>query len=120
MAGKAQQLVDQTEQLPDKRAVWIKARFLYSCSADLPAIPPLHGTRHTIYLQVGQPQRPADIAYCATGAISNDRRSQGCSAATVLGVDVLDNFFAAFMFKINIDVRRFIAFFGDEALDQHI
>ena len=40
--------------------------------------------------------------------------------APVLAIDMLDNLFAPFMFKIDVDVWWFFAFFADEALKQQI
>src|ERR1043165_1045404 len=38
----------------------------------------------------------------------------------VFGVDVLDDLFAPLVLKIDIDIRRFFAFLGEEALEQEI
>ena len=50
----------------------------------------------------------------------DDGGTQARMFAPVLAIDMLDNLFAPFMFKIDVDVWWFFAFFADEALKQQI
>ena len=50
----------------------------------------------------------------------DDGGTQARMFASVLAIDMLDNLFAPFMFKIDVDVWWFFAFFADEALKQQI
>ena len=65
-----------------------------------------------------QPQGFAHIAQSAALAVTGHGGGQCRPVAAVLAVQVLDDFFSPFVFKINIDVGRFVALFGDEAFEQ--
>ena len=63
-------------------------------------------------------QRAAHVAQGAAGAVADDGGRQGGAVAAVFGVDVLNDFFAPLVLEVDIDVRRFVAFAADEALEQ--
>ena len=50
----------------------------------------------------------------------DDGRGDPGAVAAVLLVNVLDDFFAPLMLEIDVDVRRLLALFGDEALEQKL
>jgi hypothetical protein len=68
----------------------------------------------------GEPQRLADVADRALGAITNHGRAEGGVIAPVLVEDPLHDDFAPFMFEVDVNVRRFVALFRDEALEQQV
>ena len=52
------------------------------------------------------------------GAVGDDVRDLGGVTAAVLGVDVLDGFFAAVGLDVDVDVGRTVAFGGEEPFEQ--
>src|SRR6185503_13996556 len=63
-----------------------------------------------------------DLAYLANGAsraIADNSRGQGSAPARIAPVDMLDYFFAAFMFEIHIDIGRLLALAAEKPLEQH-
>src|SRR5205814_3055823 len=69
---------------------------------------------------VGESKRLADFANRAAAAITDDRGGEIGVITAVALVDVLNHLLAPFVFEIDIDVGRFLALFGDEALEQQI
>jgi hypothetical protein len=45
------------------------------------------------------------------------RRGQAGALAAIALIDPLDHLLAAFVFEIHVDIRRFAALLGDEALE---
>ncbi|OQC04174.1 MAG: hypothetical protein BWX79_02545 [Alphaproteobacteria bacterium ADurb.Bin100] len=64
-------------------------------------------------------QRAARVAQRAAGAPADDHGGQRGALAAVLGVDVLDDFLAALVLEVDVDVGWLVALAGDEALEQH-
>ena len=63
-----------------------------------------------------------DLAHLADGGARsemNDRRRQPRPVAAIFGIDMLDHLFAAFMFKIHVNIGRLAACFGHEAFKHH-
>ena len=52
------------------------------------------------------------------GSIGCDSGSDGGAMTAILVVDVLDDFFSTFMFKVHIDVRWLISLFGNKTFEQ--
>jgi hypothetical protein len=69
---------------------------------------------------LGKPQRLADVADRALGAIANHGRAESGVVAAVLVEDPLHDDFAPFMFEIDVDVGRLVALLRDEALEQKV
>ncbi len=67
-----------------------------------------------------QAQRLADLAHRAARAIMDGGGGNGGAVAAIAGIDILDHLLAPFMFKIDINVGRFAAFFGNETRKQQI
>src|ERR1700722_19625560 len=68
----------------------------------------------------GEAKRLADIAQCALGAIADDSGAESRTMASVGVVYPLDHFFAAFMFKVYVDIGRFLPFLADKAFEQQV
>ncbi|CAE6869415.1 hypothetical protein R69658_08058 [Paraburkholderia aspalathi] len=64
-------------------------------------------------------ERLARLAQRAARAVCCHRSRQRGAIAPVLAVDVLDDFLAALVLEIHIDIRRLAALFRDEPLEQH-
>src|SRR5690606_17387101 len=62
----------------------------------------------------------AQVAHRALGAIADDGGGERGALAAVLAVDVLDYLLAPLVLEIHVDVRRLVALFRDEALEQHL
>src|SRR6185437_6355137 len=72
------------------------------------------GTRYVI----GQTECLAYVAYRAAAAIADDGGAQ-CGAIAAIGVvDPLNDFLAAFVFKVHVDVGRFLSIGTDETFEQ--
>ena len=69
---------------------------------------------------LAEAQRLADLADGASRAVMDDRGGEAGAFAAVFGVDVLDDLLAALVLEIDVDVGRFLAFGGDEALEQDL
>ncbi len=67
-----------------------------------------------------KPQHLTHVAHGAAPTIGDHRRRQTRAVASVLAIDVLNDFFAPFVFKIDIDVGRFIALDTDEPFEQNV
>jgi hypothetical protein len=55
----------------------------------------------------------------AARAVADDHGGERGAVAAVLGVDVLDDLFAALVLEVDVDVGRLVALAADEALEQH-
>src|SRR4051812_43917052 len=67
-----------------------------------------------------QVQRPAYVAQGALASVADDSGGDSGAMAAILLIDVLDDFLAPLMLEVDIDVRRFVALLGNEALEQHV
>ena len=67
----------------------------------------------------GQAHRFADFANGGAAAEVNDRRAYTRAVTAIFFVDMLDDFFAAFMFEIDINIGRFPAHLRDKTLEHH-
>ena len=67
-----------------------------------------------------QPERLADLADGAAGAVADHGRREAGAVAAVALVDVLDDDLAPLVLEIDVDVRRLATVGGDEALEQEI
>ena len=108
--GEADQLACQGNGAADHRAGGIKARLrdLGGRNVIPPTAPDTAGERGGNILC--QTERLADFANGRAGPIGNDSRCQGGALAPVALVDILDHFLAPFVFEVDIDVGRFLAF----------
>lgn len=67
-----------------------------------------------------QAERFTDVANGPFGAIPDDRRTKRGAVASIGLVDPLDDFLAPFVFKVDVDVGRFSAFFRNKAFEQQV
>ena len=92
--------------------------FAHACFVDARAVPPLHRARQRRDLQRVEPHRLRHVAQRAARPVTDDGGGQRRAFAPVLRVDVLDDFLAPLVLEVDVDVRRFVALPGDEALEQ--
>jgi hypothetical protein len=65
---------------------------------------------------LGQAHRLADVAHGASAAVADHGGANGGAVAAVGVIDPLDDFLAAFVLEVDVDVGRFLAFGADETL----
>src|SRR5690606_5827695 len=63
-----------------------------------------------------EPHNFAHLADCGTGAEMDHSSGQPSTVTAIALIDPLDHLFAPLVFKIDIDIRRFAAFFRNESL----
>ncbi len=69
---------------------------------------------------LAEPQSLTNIFHGTLETISDHTGGQGCTLTAIFLVDILDHLFAAFMFKIDIDIWRLMALLGNKTLKQHV
>ena len=120
MARIAIQEGGQCNQLLDNRAVGIEAVFGQALADFRAVVPP--GKR------AGQPpdafeiqaEGLADILDRRTGAVGDDRCSNGGTVLAIFLIDILDDFFPALMLEIDIDIGGLVTLPGNKPLKQQI
>ena len=112
------QLVGHRQHAPDQRIFRVETRLaqalLHRCLAVAPAI----AVGQQCDLVRRQAERLGHVAHRALAAITDHRGGQRGTAATVLGIDVLQHFLAAFMLEVDVDIGWLVALFGQEARHQ--
>jgi hypothetical protein len=83
-------------------------------------IPPVRPGQRLVRSAPPQTQRLGPHRGSRCAAIADHRGRQCGPLATVLGVDVLDDFLAPLVLEIHIDVRWLVALARDEASEQHL
>ena len=110
MPRKPDDLFQQPGKAFHQRTVCGKTHFTESLGNDIVAIPPGHGFSQRINLFFLKTQHFADITYRTAPSVADDCGGKCCAMTAVFVIDVLNNFFAAFVFKVDIDIWRFVAF----------
>ena len=103
----------------DHRRVGLESGFAQACCPFFRLVPPDKAAGDAIQLHRVQSQRLADVTESAARAVANHGGGQRGAMPAVFAVDVLDDFFAALVLEIHVDVRRFIALLREEAPEQH-
>src|SRR5690554_812738 len=103
MTGEVEHLPHQRQQLLQTAAVGIEAGFAKALLADVVAVPPDQGGAELAHLLQAEAQGLAGIAEGAFGAIADNGGSDGAAFTPVAFIDVLYDFFAPLMFKVDID-----------------
>ena len=120
VAGKPQDFVYQKQELLRRAAAEIHAGFFAATHHFAAVVPPGEGFRQQVHEILAEAQRLADVAHRAARPVGDQRRRQRGAFAPVAAVDVLNHFFAPFVLEIHVDVRRFVALLGNEALEQQM
>src|SRR5262249_23562642 len=84
------------------------------------AVPPRHDLRQAIDLLEREPEDFADFAERALRPVTDDLADHRRAIAPVGFVDLLDDFFAALVLEVHVDVGRLAALGGQEALEEHV
>ena len=119
MSGKPDDLTNKTHGLRQAKLGQIKPEFLRTLPVNSLAgrAPDLTGEARNDVLT--EPHNLADFPYGGPAPEMNDSRTKSSPVAAIFLIDPLDHLFASFMFKIDIDIRRFTAMTGYEALEDH-
>ncbi len=120
MARKTQQLGRQVQPLAHLRIVGVQSGLQQVFGHGTVAIKPEMLFGKTIDQGIRHAQRLSDIADSAARTVGDHGGGNGGALATVLGVDVLDDFFAPVVLKVHVDVGRLVAGAADKALEQQI
>lgn len=114
---------DQSHEPNEKRKLRIlrielkRRELVHREAVFVPVVHPLGDTVHRVERQA---QRLAHVADGAATAISDDLGRQPGPVAPVFLVDVLNDFLAALMLEVDINVRRLAPLLADESLEQDI
>ncbi len=119
MAGEAQDFRRQRDEARDRGIVGIEAAGADALGIDALPIPPLHAPRKLVDLREIEPQRLAHVAQSAARSVADDGGRQRRTLPAILVINILNDFFAPLVLEIHVDVRRFVALLGNEALEQH-
>ena len=120
MAGKAEQLLHQREELSDHGAAGINTGAGETLDQIPLVVPPGQGFGEMFNERQLQTQCLADITDRAARPIGDDRGGKRGAVSAVPFVEVLDDFFTPFVFEVDIDIRWLETLFGDEAFEQHV
>ena len=120
MPWKAHQLARQTEQLQHLWLVHIDVARLRALFIDETVRIPAQISRALCCQLAVIAQHLSQITQRTAWPVTDNRRCECCALTAILAVDVLDDFFAALVFKIDIDVGRLSTFARDKALEQHL
>src|SRR5690606_41423178 len=83
-------------------------------------VPRLVGVGHRVDDAGVHRERAAGVAQHAGRPVRDDHGGQRGAVAAVFFIDVLDDFFAALVFEIDVDVGRLVAFLADDTLEQRL
>ena len=119
MPWKTEHLPDQVQEALNNRTLGIEPGFENTTVINTLTVPPLHRARHPTDLQFTETQRLADVSQRATWSIRDDCCGKCGTFPAILLIDVLYDFFTAFMLEVDVDVWWLIALFRNKSLDEH-
>ncbi|MNX68110.1 hypothetical protein D3C86_992730 [compost metagenome] len=118
--GKPDQLLGQTQHPTQHRALGIEPTFTQTFHGRSFIAPVTTAISQGIDLIRGQTQRLGHIAHSAGRVVGADHGGQ-CRAGPAIALEhILQDFFAAFVLEVHINIRWFIAFPGEKTLEQHV
>ena len=118
--GKADQLSGEAEHPTQHRAFGVETAFAQAVQWRRLIAPVAATIGQGVDLVRRQPQRLGHVTHRSGSVIRADHCGQGCTGATVALKHVLQDFFATFVFEIDVDVWRFVTLLGKETLEQHV
>ena len=120
MARKTDQGVGSHDRLGDELVVRIEPALADLIFFEAPTPTSPHPARQGRSDVFGEAEDLADLANSAARTVADHRGGQRSTTAAVARIDVLDDFLAALMFEIDVDVGRLFALLRDEALEQQV
>ena len=118
MSREADQTIDQVNQSSHKRAVRRKTIQL-RCFKGI-SIASGDGCGQTLQLVHTHSQGFAHVPQRAFRPVGDDGCRQGGALTPVFFIDISNDLFTTFMFKVYVNIRRLIAFPGNKALKQQV
>ena len=118
VARKADQLRRELHPQPDDRRFGVEAVLAQALGRDAPAVEPVLALRDGLDALQVDAERPADVAQRRARPVADDHGGERGAVPAVLGVDVLDDLFAALVLEVDVDVGRLVALDADEAAEQ--
>ena len=120
VARKADQLACERQPLAAHQGIGVEALLGQALGRDAVAVPPLLALGDGIDAVDVDAQRPPHVAQRRARPVADHHAGECGAVAAVLAVDVLDDFFAPLVFKIDVDVGRLVALSADEAAEQQV
>ncbi|KPX56540.1 Titin [Pseudomonas amygdali pv. photiniae] len=120
MPRKADQLAGECQHTLEDWHVGIEAVFAQAFGRRQRIAPAAEGIGQGVDLVRRQTQHLGHITHCARAVIRAGHRRQRRPAPTITPEYVLNDFFAAVVLEIHVDIRWLVALFGDEALEQQV
>ena len=117
--GESRQVLHQARKTPDDGRLRIESRLADLLRGDLLAVPPLHRLGQNADLRFFHPQGLAHVADRAAGSITDDRGGQRGTFAGIFAINVLNDFLAALVLEIHVDIGRLIPLLGNEPFHEH-
>jgi len=118
MSRHSNHLLGQFENPPQVRIIEVHARFRHMRLANLAPVPAPHRPGQRASDILAQPHRLAHFANRHARAVVDHGGAQSRAVAAIAGVDILDHLLAPLMLEIDVDIGRFLAFFGNEPVEQ--
>ncbi|VVN48709.1 hypothetical protein PS647_06151 [Pseudomonas fluorescens] len=120
MPGEADQLLRQAQHPAQHRAFRVETAFTQALHGRRFITPVTTAIGQGIDLVWRQTQRLGHIAYRTGRMVSTDHGCQCRAGPTIALEHVLQDFFAAFVLEVHIDIRWLVALPGEKALKQHV
>src|SRR5262249_38343562 len=98
----------------------VKPELAQFAGIEIAIVPPLHVLGEAVERVEGETERLSNVAHGALAAVRNDLGGEGGAVAAVLAVEVLDDFLAALVFEVDVDIRRFVALLADESFEEQV
>ena len=112
MAGEADQLAGQYQHAVQHLALWVEAGFAQALGIRDAIAPATAATGQGVDLVGRQAQGLGHIANRPGAMVGADHRGQRCSLSAITAEHVLDDFLAAVVLEIHVDIRRLVALLG--------
>ncbi|VVN28337.1 hypothetical protein PS624_04701 [Pseudomonas fluorescens] len=118
MSGEADQLSGQAQHPAQHRALRVETTLEQTLDWRRFIAPVAAAIGQCVDLIRRQAQGLGHIAYGASGVVGADHCGQCCATAAIATEHVLQDFFAAFVLEVDVDVRRFVALLRHKAFEQ--
>lgn len=120
MSREAEELVGEIDEEADGGMVGVECELSELIVVEGTAMPPVDFFSDLIDEVEAKTEGFTDIADGGPWSVGDDFGGDAGVVAAVLLVDVLDDFFAAFVFEIDVDVGGFVSGGGEEAFEEEI
>ena len=119
MTRRADELVRELKPEADERRLRVEAARAQALVFDA-HVEPLHALGDGLDALQVDAKRTAHVAQGRARAVADDDRGERGAMAAVFGVDVLDDFFAALVLEVDVDVGGLVALVADEPAEEQL